>query len=428
MKPSPSRGLFDRACRSLVGGVNSPVRAFKAVGGSPVFMKSGAGAFLTDEGGKRYIDYCLSWGPLILGHGRREIVKAAEAALRSGSTFGAATRAEVVLAETLKEALPSLELVRLTSSGTEAVMSAVRAARAFTKRDVIVKFNGCYHGHVDSLLVQAGSGALTLGAPDSAGVPKAWAATTLSVPYNDAAALKKAFAKHGNKIAAVIVEPIVGNMGVVHPKDDFLQALRDLPRKNGALLIFDEVITGFRLCYGGAQTLFKIKPDLTTLGKIVGGGLPLAAYGGRREIMEQIAPLGPVYQAGTLSGNPVAVAAGLATLQLLKKEQPYKRLGELTEYLTNGLADAAAAAKVPVRINSAGSMFTVFFTGGSVDSFDSAMKADRKAYSRYFQAMLARGVYLPPAQFEAAFLSYAHKAAELDATIAAAREAFRAAR
>jgi glutamate-1-semialdehyde 2,1-aminomutase len=391
-------------------------------------MKSGAGAYLTDADGRRYIDYCLSWGPLILGHGRREIVKAAEAALRSGSTFGAATEGEVRLAEALKEALPSLELVRLTSSGTEAVMSAVRAARAFTKRDVIIKFNGCYHGHVDSLLVQAGSGALTLGAPDSAGVPKAWAATTLSLPYNDAAALTKAFARHGKKIAAVIVEPIVGNMGVVHPKDDFLQALRDLPKRHGSLLIFDEVITGFRLCYGGAQTLFKIKPDLTTLGKIVGGGLPLAAYGGRREIMEQIAPLGPVYQAGTLSGNPVAVAAGLATLRLLKTEKPYKRLGELADYLTRGLADAAAAAKVPVRINSAGSMFTVFFTDGVVDSFDSAMRADRKAYSRYFQAMLSRGVYLPPAQFEAAFLSYAHKAAELDATIAAAREAFRAAR
>jgi glutamate-1-semialdehyde 2,1-aminomutase len=426
VKPSPSKALFSRACRSLVGGVNSPVRAFKAVGGSPVFMAGGAGPFLRDTDGRQYIDYCLSWGPLILGHARREVVKAAEVALRGGSTFGAATEGEVRLAEALKEALPSMELVRLTSSGTEAVMSALRAARAFTKRDLIVKFNGCYHGHVDSMLVQAGSGALTLGAPDSAGVPKAWAATTLSLPYNDAAALKKAFAKHGSKIAAVILEPVVGNMGVVHPHDDFLNAVKELPKKHGALLIFDEVITGFRLCYGGAQTLFGVKPDLTTLGKIVGGGLPLAAYGGRREIMEQIAPLGPVYQAGTLSGNPVAVAAGLETLKILKKENPYNRLDQLADYLIHGLADAAAAAHVKVQINSIGSMFTVFFKEGPVDSFDSAMKADRAKYAKYFQAMLSQGVYLPPAQFEAAFLSYAHKAAQLDATIAAARTAFRA--
>jgi glutamate-1-semialdehyde 2,1-aminomutase len=426
VKPYSSRKLFERASRSLVGGVNSPVRAFKAVGGTPVFMASGAGAHLTDAGGRRYIDYCLSWGPLILGHARREVVRAAEQALKHGSTFGAATEGEVRLAETLKEALPSLELVRLTSSGTEAVMSALRVARAFTKRDLVIKFNGCYHGHVDSMLVQAGSGATTLGAPDSAGVPKAWAATTLSLPYNDAAALKKAFARYGKKIAAVIVEPIVGNMGVVHPQDDFLQALEVLPKRHGSLLIFDEVITGFRLCYGGAQTLFKIKPDLTTLGKIVGGGLPLAAYGGRREIMELIAPLGPVYQAGTLSGNPVAVAAGLATLKILKEEQPYKRLAELTDYLTRGIADAAASAQTQIQINSAGSMFTVFFSGHPVHDYGSAMKADRAAYGRYFQRMLTAGVYLPPAQFEAAFLSYAHKAADLDATIAAARKALRA--
>lgn len=425
MKSTRSRALFSRASKSLVGGVNSPVRAFKAVGGSPVFMAAGAGAYLTDADGNRYVDFCSSWGPLILGHGRREIVAAAEKALRRGSTFGAATEGEIALAEAIKAALPSMELVRLTSSGTEAVMSAVRVARAFTGRDIIVKFNGCYHGHVDSLLVQAGSGATTLGAPDSAGVPAAWAATTLSLPYNDADALRRAFAKHGRRIAAVIVEPIVGNRGVVTPKDDFLAMLETLPRRHGALLIFDEVITGFRLAYGGAQTLLKIKPDLTTLGKIIGGGFPMGAYGGRREIMELVAPLGPVYQAGTLSGNPVAVAAGLAMLELLKKEKPYKRLAELTEYLVQGIADAAPAGRPRIGINSCGSMFTVFFAAEPVLDYASAMKADRKAYARFFQGLLEGGVYFPPAQFEAAFLSYAHKAADLDRAIEAARRALR---
>ena len=416
-----SRKLFKRACRCLVGGVNSPVRAFKAVGATPVFMASGSGARLTDVDGRRYVDYCLSWGPLIFGHARREIVAAAGRALRGGSTFGAATEGEVLLAEAIRSALPSMELVRLTSSGTEAVMSAVRVARAFTKRDLIVKFNGCYHGHVDSLLVQAGSGATTLGSPDSAGVPKAWAATTLSLPYNDAAALRRAFAKHGRRIAAVIVEPIVGNMGVVQPREEFLRALEDLPRRHDALLIFDEVITGFRLCYGGAQTLFHVTPDLTTLGKIIGGGLPLGAYGGRREILELVAPQGPVYQAGTLSGNPVAVAAGLATLNLLKKEQPYKRLAQLTDSLVRGLAEAAGSGSVRIQINSYGSMFTVFFCAEPVHDYKTAMAADRRAFAKFFRGMLRRGVYLPPAQFEAAFLSCAHKTADLDATVAAAR-------
>jgi glutamate-1-semialdehyde 2,1-aminomutase len=423
VKTTRSRALFTRARRSLVGGVNSPVRAFKSVGGDPVFMTQGSGAKLTDADGRKYVDYCLSWGPLIFGHARREIVAAARRALERGSTFGAATEGEVALAETIREAIPSMERLRLTSSGTEAVMSAVRVARAFTKRDVIVKFNGCYHGHVDSLLVQAGSGATTLGTPDSAGVPKAWAATTLSLPYNDADALRRAFAKHGKKIAAVIVEPVVGNMGVVQPRDEFLRELERLPRKNGGLLIFDEVITGFRLRYGGAQDIFGVKPDLTTLGKIIGGGLPMGAYGGRREIMELVAPLGPVYQAGTLSGNPVAVAAGTAALGLLKKEKPYKRLQELTDHLVRDLAQAASGKG---RINSAGSMFTLFFTQGPVTDYATAMKADRKAYGRFFHGMLSRGVYLPPAQFEAAFLSYAHKAADLDATAAAAREVLRA--
>ena len=419
--------LFSRAQKALVGGVNSPVRAFRAVGGSPVFVKAGAGAELVGADGRRYVDYCLSWGPLIFGHARRELVAAATQALSSGSTFGAATEAEVELAEELKAALPSLGLVRLTSSGTEAVMSALRVARAFTKRDLVIKFTGCYHGHVDSLLVAAGSGALTLGTPDSAGVPDAWAKTTLSLPYNDLPAVEAAFARFGSKIAAVIVEPIVGNMGVVHPTRGFLQGLRELTRKHKSLLIFDEVITGFRLCYGGAQTLFGIEPDLTTLGKIIGGGLPLGAYGGRREIMELVAPLGPVYQAGTLSGNPVAVAAGLATLRLLRREDPYGRLEELAGYLLRGLEEAAAAAKARVRINSAGSMFTVFFTGEPVTDFKSAKKADAKRYARFFQSLLSQGVYFPPAQYEAAFVSYAHKRAQLDKTIRAARRAFQSA-
>jgi len=425
VKASRSRALFTRASKSLVGGVNSPVRAFKAVGGTPVFMTAGSGARLTDADGNRYIDYCSSWGPLILGHARREVVAAAEKALRRGSTFGAATEGEIELAEAIKAALPSIELVRLTSSGTEAVMSAVRVARAFTKRDLIVKFNGCYHGHVDSLLVQAGSGATTLGAPDSAGVPKAWAATTLSLPYNDAGALRRAFARHGRRIAAVIIEPIVGNMGVVAPHDDFLAAVQTLPQRHGALLIFDEVITGFRLAYGGAQTLLKINPDLTTLGKIIGGGFPLGAYGGRREIMELVAPVGPVYQAGTLSGNPVAVAAGLATLRLLKKEDPYRRLSEMTDYLTRGLAALRPRARARFGINSCGSMFTVFFAEEPVLDYVSAMKADRKAYARFFQGLLEEGVYFPPAQFEAAFVSYAHVKADLDRTIEAAGRALR---
>lgn len=420
-----SRALFARAQQVLVGGVNSPVRAFKAVGGSPRFMRSGSGARLRDADGKRYVDYCLSWGPLIFGHARREVVKAARRAMGEGSTFGAATWPEVLLAEEIKKALPSMELVRLTSSGTEAVMSALRVARAFTGRELIVKFSGCYHGHADSLLVQAGSGATTLGHPDSAGVPRAWAQTTLSLPYNDIGAVRKAFKKWGRKVAAVIVEPVAGNMGVVPPRDGFLGTLRELTRKHGSLLIFDEVITGFRLCYGGAQALFGIKPDLTCLGKIVGGGFPLAAYGGRREIMTLVSPLGPVYQAGTLSGNPVAVAAGLETLRLLQKENPYPRLQQITDYLLAGISEEADKARVPLQIHSVGSMFTLFFCGAPIFDYKSAMRADKNAYGRFFNRMLAQGVYLPPAQWEAAFLSYAHDKADLDRTVKAARRAFR---
>lgn len=421
-----SEKIFKRARRVLVGGVNSPVRAFKAVGGVPRFVRHAGGARFTDEEGREYLDYCLSWGPLLFGHGRREIGLAAQKAIKAGTTYGAATMAEVRMAEVLRDAIPSMQLIRLTSSGTEAVMSALRVARAFTKREKVVKFSGCYHGHVDSLLVAAGSGATTLGIPDSAGVPKAWAQTTITLPYNDAAAVRAAFKRWGREIAAVIVEPIVGNMGVVAPRNDFLQDLRKITSKNGSLLIFDEVITGFRLCYGGAQNLFGIKPDLTTLGKIVGGGFPMAAYGGRREIMEMVAPLGPVYQAGTLSGNPVAVAAGLACLKLLKEMRPYKRLSELTDYLTEGLSAQAAKAGVPLQLHSVGSMFTPFFCGTPIFDYATAKAADSKRYAKYFNLMLRHGIYLPPAQFEAAFVSYAHKAADLDTTIAAAGRAFKA--
>jgi glutamate-1-semialdehyde 2,1-aminomutase len=419
------KALFARARKSLVGGVNSPVRAFKSVGGTPVFVESGSGAHLVTADGRKLVDFCLSWGPLMFGHARREIVRAAQTALERGSTFGAATMAEVELAERVKDAFPSIELLRMTSSGTEADMSALRAARAFTKRDLVIKFSGCYHGHVDSLLVAAGSGATTLGVPDSAGVPAAMAATTVVVPFNDLPAVERAFKKNRGRIAAIIVEPIPANMGVVFPHDGFLEGLRKIATREKSLLIFDEVITGFRVCYGGAQTLFKIKPDLTILGKIVGGGLPLAVYGGRRDVMSMIAPEGPAYQAGTLSGNPVAVAAGTAMLDLLRAENPYPRLEKLAEYVTEGFRSAANAAGVPLRIQSFGSMFTPFFVGGPVTDYASAMKADKAAYGRFFHGMLKRGVYLPPAQWEAAFVSFAHSERELDLAVKAAREAFR---
>ncbi len=419
------KAMFARARKALVGGVNSPVRAFKSVGGSPLFVTGGSGPYLFSADGRTFVDFCLSWGPLMFGHARTEIVEAAKSAMERGSTFGAATVAEVELAERIQAAFPSMELVRMTSSGTEADMSALRAARAFTKRDLVIKFAGCYHGHVDSLLVAAGSGATTLGIPDSAGVPAAFAATTVVVPFNDLKAVEAAFKKNKGKIAAVIVEPIPANMGVVFPAEGFLEGLRRITTRERSLLIFDEVITGFRVCYGGAQTLFGVKPDLTILGKIVGGGLPLAAYGGRKDVMSMIAPEGPAYQAGTLSGNPVAVAAGTAMLDLLRREDPYPRLEQLGEYLTEGLLDAAISAGVPLRIQSFGSMITPFFVEGAVTDYASALKADKAAYGRWFHAMLERGVYLPPAQWEALFVSYAHSDRELDHAIAAAREAFR---
>ncbi len=420
-----SKKLFARAQKVLVGGVNSPVRAYKAVGGTPVFMAEGSGAYLKDEGGKRYIDYCLSWGPLMLGHARREIAAAAIRALGKGSTFGAATEGEVALGERLQAALPSLQRLRLTSSGTESVMSALRLARAYTKRDLILKFEGAYHGHVDSLLVSAGSGAAGLGFPDSAGVPKGFASTTVVVPYNDSAAVEAAFRKHKGRIAAVIVEPVAANMGVVYPKKGFLQELRRITTREKALLIFDEVVTGFRLCYGGAQTLWGIKPDLTCLGKVIGGGLPLAAYGGSREIMSLVAPLGPVYQAGTLSGNPVAVAAGTATLDLLKDERPYARMAHLTNYLCGHISSLAAEAGLPLQIHSGASMFTLFFCGTAITDYKSAKAADSKRYAKFFHGLLEEGVYFPPAQWEAAFLSYSHEKKELDRTLTAVRRVFK---
>ncbi len=422
------KALFARARKSLVGGVNSPVRAFKSVGGTPVFVQSGAGSRLVSTDGRSFVDYCLSWGPLMFGHARKEIVTAAKRALERGSTFGAATMAEVELAEDIKDAFPSIELLRMTSSGTEADMSAVRAARAFTGRDLIIKFAGCYHGHVDSLLVSAGSGATTLGIPDSAGVPKAFAETTVVLPFNDLPAVEAAFKKNKGRIAAIIVEPVPANMGVVFPVEDYLKGLRRITTREKALLIFDEVITGFRVCYGGAQNLFAVKPDLTILGKIVGGGLPLGVYGGRKDVMSVVSPEGPAYQAGTLSGNPVAVAAGIAMLDLLRREKPYARMEWLKNYLCEGLRLCALQAGVSLRIQSIGSMFTPFFVEGEVTDYACALKADKARYGRFFHEMLKRGVYLPPAQWEAAFVSAAHTQSDLDKTIVAASAAFRSIR
>jgi glutamate-1-semialdehyde 2,1-aminomutase len=409
----------------LAGGVNSPVRAFRAVGGTPVFAASGKGPFLKDADGRTYIDFCLSWGPLILGHAHPEVASAAEAALRRGSSFGMPTEGETRLAEAVREALPSMERVRLTSSGTEAVMSSLRLARAFTGRELVVKFIGGYHGHVDSLLVAAGSGAAALGRPDSAGVPRAWARTTLLAQYNDSGAVRKLFKTHGKRIAAVIVEPVAANMGVVPPEEGFLELLRSLTRRHGSLLVFDEVVTGFRLCYGGAQAAMGLRPDLTCLGKVIGGGFPVGAYGGPARVMLLLAPDGPVYQAGTLSGNPVAVAAGLAALKALERDDPYGRMAERTAALAEGVRSLARRAGLPVQVNHAGSMFTVFFASLPVRDFASAKRSDTRMYGRFFHELLSRGVYFPPAQFEAAMVSAAHTDAQLERTLAAVAAAFK---
>jgi glutamate-1-semialdehyde 2,1-aminomutase len=416
---SKSQELLKRALEVIPGGVNSPVRAFRAVGGDPPFIARGEGSRIYDVDGNEYLDYVGSWGPLLLGHRHPEILAALERALAIGTSFGAPTEAEIELAEAIRGAVPSVEMVRLVNSGTEATMSAIRLARGFTGRDLIVKFEGCYHGHVDSLLVKAGSGVATLGIADTQGVPKAFCDTTIALPYNDPQAVEDAFRAHAGQIAAAIVEPVAGNMGCVPPLPGYLQALRDITERHGALLIFDEVMTGFRVAFGGAQQRFGIRPDLTTLGKVIGGGLPVGAYGGRKDIMSRVAPLGPVYQAGTLSGNPLAVAAGLAMLRHLKAH------AEVYPQLETRAAAVCAAAPAGVTVNRVGSMFTFFFGEGPVTDYESAKRCDPARFGRFFRAMLERGVYLPPSQFEAMFLSAAHSEEDIRITVAAARESFR---
>jgi glutamate-1-semialdehyde 2,1-aminomutase len=420
--------LFIRAQRTTPAGVNSPVRAFRSVGGTPRFFERGEGAYLWDADGKRYIDYVGSWGPAILGHAHPAVVRAVVAAAPKGLSFGAPTEVEVEMAETLCRLVPSMDLVRLVSSGTEATMSALRLARGFTGRSKIVKFEGCYHGHGDSLLVKAGSGALTFGQPSSAGVPPAIANETIVLPYNDLGAVDAAFKAGGDQIACVIVEPIVGNMNLIMPRPDFLPGLRAACDRYGAVLIFDEVMTGFRVHARGAQGLFGITPDLTTLGKVIGGGMPVGAFGGKRAIMEKIAPLGPVYQAGTLSGNPVAVAAGLATLREIQSDGFYDRLAASTKSLTDGLAAAARRSGTSFCAQSVGGMFGVYFAAAVPDTYDTVMAGDKARFNKFFHAMLDAGVYLAPSAFEAGFVSAAHSADDIATTIAFAEKAFVTAR
>ncbi len=418
-----SKELHERASRVIPGGVDSPVRAFKSVGGDPPYIVRGKGAHIWDADGNEYIDYVGSWGPLILGHTFPSVVEAVEKANRDGASFGACTPAEAELAEAVIEAFPSMNKVRFVSSGTEATMSAIRLARAFTGRKYIIKFEGCYHGHADSLLVKAGSGVATLGIPGSAGVLDEQAKFTLALPFNDEQSVREAFAKFKNEIACVIVEPVVGNMGCVPPQPGYLEFLRSVTQQNGAVLIFDEVMTGFRLSFGGAQELYKIKPDLTTLGKIIGGGLPVGAYGGRAEFMDMIAPLGPVYQAGTLSGNPLAMAAGLAMLRELKNHpEIYRQLDQRSAALVDGVLAAAKKKGVALTANRVGSMFTWFFQPSAVHDWDTAAKSDTQAFGKFHNAMLERGIYLPPSQYEAMFMSAAHTESDIQQTITAAAE------
>jgi glutamate-1-semialdehyde 2,1-aminomutase len=424
-KLEQSRRLQKRAEKMIPGGVNSPVRAFRAVGGDPPFVVRGSGSHIWDADGNEYVDYIGSWGPLILGHASPVVIEALGAAMRNGTSFGASTPAEADLAEVVISAFPHMQKVRFVSSGTEATMSAIRLARAYTKRKFIVKFEGCYHGHADALLVKAGSGVATLGIPGSAGVPEEFTQFTLALPYNDTDALEEAFKKFKHQIACVIIEPVVGNMGCVPPARGYLEAVRAVTSNDGALLIFDEVMTGFRLAFGGAQELYAIKPDLTTMGKIIGGGLPVGAYGGPTEIMDLVAPLGPMYQAGTLSGNPLAMAAGYAQLRYLKEHKEiYAKLDKLSGDLVAGVAAAAKAAAVPMTTNRVGSMFTWFFTPGPVTDWDSASKSDTEAFGRFFRNMLDSGIYLPPSQYEAAFLGAAHTEDDVKKTIDAAKQAF----
>jgi glutamate-1-semialdehyde 2,1-aminomutase len=424
--PGPrSKELFERAQQLMPGGVSSPVRAFKAVGGEPVVISYGHGQYIYDVDGNRYIDYVGAYGPLILGHAPPKVADIVAAAGHRGTAYGATSELEIELARMITEAIPSMELVRFVNSGTEATMSALRLARAFTGRDAIVKFEGGYHGHSDGLLVRAGSGQATLSLPDSSGVPDSFASQTLLAPYNDIEAVKVLFEAEGENIAAIILEPIAANMGVVPPAPGFLEGLREVTANHGALLIFDEVITGFRLHYGGAQTLLNVTPDLTCLGKIIGGGMPVAAYGGRKDIMEMVAPLGPVYQAGTLSGNPLAMAAGIVTLEALRPEVAYQRLEITSVYLEDTLRRAAEAAEMPVRMNRVGSLLTMFFTNEDVTDYETALKSDRDRYAAYFRGMLSRGVFLAPSQFEAMFVSMAHTDDDIVATGMAAEAVLR---
>jgi glutamate-1-semialdehyde 2,1-aminomutase len=420
-----SHELFIKAQQRIPGGVNSPVRAFRGVGGEPVFFKRGEGAYLIDEDGKRYIDYVASWGPMIAGHAHPAVVEAVQKAAAQSLGFGAPTAIEVEMAEKICALMPSIEMVRLVSSGTEATMTALRLARGYTGRDKIVKFEGCYHGHSDSLLIKAGSGALTLGVPTSPGVPAALAQHTLTLDYNDLEQVRAAFKQHGKDIACVIVEPVAGNMNCVPPVPGFLQGLRELCDQYGSVLIFDEVMTGFRVALGGAQQVYGVQPDLTTLGKVIGGGLPVAAFGGRREIMQKIAPLGPVYQAGTLSGNPVALAAGLATLKLIEQPEFFTRLSAITQRFTEGMAQRARRASIPFATNQVGGMFGLFFTEApEVRNFARVMACNVERFKKFFHGMREQGVYLAPSAFEAGFVSSAHGDEELAATFAAAEKVF----
>jgi len=420
-----NHNLFTQAQQHIPGGVNSPVRAFKGVGGDPVFFSEGKGAWLTDAEGKRYIDYVGSWGPMILGHAHPEVISAVQEAASHGLGFGAPTAIEIEMADTLCRLVPSMEFVRMVSSGTEATMSAIRLARGFTSRDKIVKFEGCYHGHADSLLVKAGSGALTLGVPSSAGVPASLAEHTLTLIYNDLDSVRECFAELGDQIACIIVEPVAGNMNCIPPSKGFLQGLREICDEYGAVLIFDEVMTGFRVALGGAQQYYDVKPDLTTLGKVVGGGLPVGAFGGKREVMEHIAPLGPVYQAGTLSGNPIAMAAGLTTLNLIQAPDFHKNLDAAAKQLCAGLQALADKAGIGFTTNQAGGMFGFFFTDEKeITSYEQVVKCDQERFKKFFHGMLSRGVYLAPSAFETGFISAAHGDAEIQATLDAAEQVF----
>ncbi|MGB9715011.1 MAG: glutamate-1-semialdehyde 2,1-aminomutase [Thermodesulfovibrionales bacterium] len=425
MKWEKSKKLFKKAQELIPGGVNSPVRAFKAVGGNPIFIQKAKGSKIYDVDGNEYIDYVLSWGPLILGHAHPDIIRALKKASERGTSYGAPTPLEIELAKLILKAYPSMDMVRMVNSGTEATMSAIRVARGFTGRDRIIKFEGCYHGHADGLLVRAGSGATTFGIPDSPGVPKSYAQETITLPFNNIEALKNVINNEGKSIACVIIEPVVGNIGCVLPLSGFLETLRELTEKNGIILIFDEVMTGFRVSFGGAQKYYGIKPDMTCLGKVIGGGLPVGAYGGKKEIMSMVSPIGPVYQAGTLSGNPLAMTAGIETIKILSKSSTYKRLEYIAGLLEDGLKDAAKMAGVKTRFYRAGTMFCTYFTDIDVIDYNTAKTSDTSKFSRFFYNMLKRGVNLAPSQFEAGFISLAHTEKDVEKTVKAAFESFK---